>query len=363
MKKLIISIFAIFPLLANAADYSAIYSQCPQVTGTQMLDAALVEKALNQYKQLEAQNEAEYNRINVALSAAQSAPKPQQPKMSASQKQATMAAGQDMMAALAAAGITPDKMAKMSEEELMAAVMPIIAQKSGLTTEEMQAMAGMSDKQAEAYVMGNKDRMNRMQNSDLAQYGIQESEGPSVNEADYDKLQRIQELMDQIGIVLNNREIMVLNGQMDVFHSKENEQYQPYEDRVSVIEHELYGKVDKISNGTAIKTPAFAYGYFDRMNAIADEYNRIAISQWDKLFTKTLTQLRNDLQKNLPLYMESMNLYNSITDPYVKSLAAPLVMNPAVYTLLMQYIDLQTKRLEGRPYVHYTAPETMGGMG
>lgn len=363
MKKLIISIFAILPLLASAADYSAIYNQCPQVTGTQILDAAYAEKSLEQYKQLEAQNDAEYQRINATLSAAQSAPKPKQPQMSASQKQATMAAGQDMMAALVAAGLTPEKMAKMSEEELMAAMMPVIAQKSGLTTEEMQAMAGMSDKQAEAYVMGNKDRMNRMQNSDLAQYGVKEFEGPSVNDEDYDKMQRIQELMNQIQFSFNALELMTIDGQMDAFQSKEMEQYQPYEDRVFAIEHELDIRVDKISNGTAIKTPSFAYAYFDRMNAVADEYNRMAISQWDKIFTATLAKLQSDLKKYLPIYMECMNLYNSITDPYVKSLAAPQVMNPAIYNLLSQYIGLQIKRLEGRPYRHYVAPDMMGGMG
>ncbi|MCQ2345849.1 MAG: hypothetical protein MJZ82_03680 [Paludibacteraceae bacterium] len=363
MKKLYLAVVAMLPLLAMAADYSTIYNQCPQVTGAQMLDAAFVEKSLNLYKQLEAQNEAEYQRINASLSAVQSAPRPKQPQMSASQKQATMAAGKDMMAALQAAGITPDKLAQMSEEEIMAIAMSVVAQKSGLTTEEMQAMAGMSDKQAEAYVKGNKDRMNRMQNSDFAQYGIQEMDGPSVNEADYDKWQRIQQLIEQIQISYNEREIMVLEGQLNEFHSKELEQYRPYEDRVSVIEHELYGKVDAISQGTAIKTPAFAQSYFDRMNAVADEYNRMAIPQWDKLFTATLAKLRSDLQKNLPIYMESMDLYNSITDPYVKSMAAPLVANPAVYRLLMQYIDLQTKRLEGRPYYHYSVPEMMGGMG
>lgn len=363
MKKLVIAIACVLPLMANAVDYATIFSQCPQLTGTQMLDAALVEKSLDQYKQLESQNEAEYSRINAMLSAAQSAPKPQQPKMSASQKQATMAVGRDMMAALQAAGITPDKMAQMSEEEIMAVVIPLIAQKSGLTTEEMQAMAGMSDQQSEAYVKGNKDCMNRMQHSEWAQYGIQESEGPSVNDADYDKVQRIQELMGQIQISTNALDMMMLEGQLNAYQSQESEQYQPYEDRVLAIEHELAVKIDQISNGTAIKTPAFAYGYFDRMNAVADEYSRAFTPQWDQLFTATLAQLHNDLQQYMPVYMECMSLYNSITDPYVKSLAAPRVANPAVYNLLMQYISLQIKRLEGIPYHHYNVPEMMGGMG
>lgn len=385
MKRFFICAIALISIttLAKAeSDYAPIYNGLPKVTNEQLAkpeaNAALIETAQKQLAQKQAAINDVMMRIGEKTNQArQKLEQIRQKNMpNEGQMQAAQAIGGDMMAAFAAAGITPDKMAKMSEEELMAVLLPIVAQKNGLTPQELQAMQGMSDKQAEAY-MKQGNRAQRMQNSEYGSKYSQTMQGMNelynISQEDYDKIDQIKALEEQINAdnFGADQKPMYYQDRMNVFTLKEDlktlfeKQYEP---RIEALMQELNARIEKepawkTAGGNGIKMPAYGKDYYAKINAIVDEYNKAVVDRWDAAVMKEINPLVSDLEAKFKLYNQMENICKTLATEDARLMAAQNMNQVGISTLLIYYVNMLNTRLEAPTMGYYQMPEYVGGMG
>lgn len=385
MKQFLLSAVALISIWTMAkaeSAYETIFNNLPNVSNEQLATPDINEERVQAAR---AQLEASINAANIEmdrqgrqLQAANTYIQQQHEKMkpTQAQMQAAQAIGGDMMAALAAAGISPAQMAKMSDDEIAAILMPLIAQKTGLSTQEMQAMQGMTDAQAEAY-MRQGDRAKRAQNSEYgSQYGQTMqgmNQGFNISEEDDAKLDQIIELAEQIN---ENIPVTILN--LQNFENQLNlpglkneldqifeQQYQP---RIEAIINEFYERVSKepawkTAGGNGMPTPAYGKEYYAKVNAVVDEYNTMAVNRWNEALSTQLNAISTELSTKFQLCNQKQNIYKSIASKDVQAMASQRMNESGVHTLLTIYINMLATRLEAPVKYHYTMPTTVGGMG
>lgn len=383
MKRELVSICSLLLFLgaANAESYEATYNKLPNLSKEQLAKPASNEAAISSaQKQYKAATEAVGNEQmsqNKRREAAQKATikTAEKNKPTKAQMQASQAIGNDMMSALAEAGISPEKMAQMSEEELMAVLMPVIAKKNGLTPEEMKAMQGMSDKEAEAY-MKKGTRAKRVQNSEYAQYSQPMNgmgKGIEISDADNAKIDKIIQLDEQIENDENNVSSTIQTtfsrlNKVEFAEEMDKLFNQTYSPRIDAILKELYARVEKEKGatnvgGNGVKMPAYGKDYYAKVNAIVDEYNQEVVNRWEAKLSKEITAIQNELKQKFPLCAEMEKTYDSLSSEEAKSVAAQKMSQTNVYLLMSYYIKLLESRLEAPTRQYYEMPTHIGGMG
>lgn len=380
MKKTLFSMGAILLMygITRAQTYESVYRSLPFISTEKLVhvdeNTDLIEQTQHQYEDafntisnimMEEGNKMSHARARIQQ--VQTSNRPTQ-----AQQQASMAIGQDMMAALAAAGVDFSKLDKMSEEEIAAILMPAIAQKNGLTVEEMQAMQGMSDKEAEAY-MKQKGRAERVKNSEYAQYApAMQDMKPALNisDADYAKIDQIKVLSDRINEDANTSNMYESLSREEFNLTREmEEQYEKtYQPRIDAIMQEFVERINqepawKTTGGNGIKTPAYGKDYYARMNAVIEEYNRACIAKWEKSCQKDVETSKKMVETQLTLYEQREKIFNTLTSEDAKNVAQEQMSSNGIHSYIMFIINYQQKRLSLPLKYHYTMPEYFGGMG
>lgn len=380
MKRILLSVCSVLLIcgLVNAESYEAIYKKLPSISAEQLSqhesNKNAIENAAFQLKTAEQAVDGEMMVRGQMMQKANDAIKKSQEKNKPTkqQTQVSMAVAGDLMAALAAAGITPDQMAKMSDDEIAAILMPVVAQKNGLTTAEMQKMQGMSDAEANAY-LSQGDRASRVKNSEYGKYGDtlkDMGKGLDISDADYKKIDELLEMDEKIESNDASQALITKFNSInkEVFEVEMEKLFaDKYEGRINSILSDLYDRAykeygTKVS-GEGIKMPAYGKEYYSKVNALIDEYNKEVVDMWESKIGEITTPLKSTLDEKFTICAESEKLYASLTSDDAKHMATKTQMQTSVATLLRYYIQLLDMRLQAPTRNHYEMPTAIGGMG
>lgn len=368
MKKTLILLLMAMPMLAFATDFQTIYNSQPaKPTSAQLViaDNPAVQAAMQQYNAMQQAVGEEVSRVmQLAQQAAIANEKRAKsaPKMNAQQTQVVGNVMGDMMGALAAAGVSMEDLAKMSDDEIAAILMPTMAQKTGLSDAEMRKLQGMSDREAEAYVKAHPEMASRVQNSEYGQYG-QTMKGLEVREtisdADMLKIEQMQANFESAASVnLPEHQIQYMG-----VRSWLSENYDKlvdaasYEARISSIFSELQDRYLKeglfSGKGGPATAPAYTKDYYARINQIVDEYNAALVKEWLAKVDPEIQKEEQALKPLMALYTENLNLYAALTSDDAKSRATSFLTPISVRASMEQYIDLLKLRCEVPVKEHY----------
>lgn len=362
-------------MTAIAQDYRATYNKLPKLKRDELYDSLKVAHAKDAYKNGEEALEVRHNEWQTILTENLSnASNIKTPKMTDAQRQATAAIGGDMMGALQAAGISLEQASKMSDEELMQIIMPLMAQKTGLTPEEMARMQGMSDKEVERYVKSNPEMAKRVQNSQYAQYGqtfqgIQSEEFSDEDSKIIDRLSEINEMISERASEYGREKMSFtyIERKMELLGEKFDEEFrEKYQVKIDEQLHQLYEKMDAMhaqKDWNAIKTPVYAKEYFDSMNVVVAQFNHYLIPKWEAELAPTLQMIEKEYNKNIGLYEEWARLYNSLSSETAKSIMATPTVENLIYMILVDYARIQKLRLAVPVCARIPIPEKIGGQG
>lgn len=380
MKKIFTSLCSILLCgMLSAQSYEVIFWSLPTISNEQLIhydanEAAIeaartqCKKALEQADAVSMRQGAEFQKAQQRLEKSMEQNQPNQAQM-----QASMTVAGDMMKALQEAGITPEQMEKMSEEELAAILMPTIAQKTGLSEEELKKMQSMSDKQAEAY-MKQGNRAQRVQSSEYGQYGdVMKDMKPAldITDADYEKIDLIDGLREQLENMdaLDRLRTTMMSQSRFEFDDASRDLYAAdYEPRIQAILDKLYARIEqepawKTSKGNGIPMPVYGNEFYSNANQLIDEYNREVVTRFENIVGNDMAAIKAALLDGFAICREQEKVYNTLTTEDAKAMAMKHMSQYKVYSLLRDYISVLQLRLNLNHVNHLEMPKVVGGMG
>jgi hypothetical protein len=176
------------------------------------LSSAMTQHVADTEKQLKAKTGKSIAEIQSMSSAEQEALGKKMQQQALKDVEQRMAGAQQQMAAAGMGNISLADMQNMSEDQLMAKM----AGNTGLTVEEMKALEGMNDKQAEAY-MKQGDRMQRFMNSSAGKAAANAPVNSSENQFDLSEAE-----MNALQTAPQEQQKFVERvGEMDKLHARE----------------------------------------------------------------------------------------------------------------------------------------------
>lgn len=374
MKKSTTFVLTMMSMMVFAQTPRAFYNQ---VSSYPTADQLLSEQVRNQkdadYQQVLNQLEEASNQAIARVQAAMVATRNQAGVISgasAKQKQARQEMGNNMMQLIQEAGIPMEQLATMSEEEIEALLMPMLAKNAGFSQSEVEKLSKMSDREAEAYMRSHPDMMSRAQNSRIAQMAKEAGmEGTSeTEEQDMERMNRIMEI--NIQVTENAQQLYFTSAQGETaVENFDKKVVQPYYDRIMAIQDECWQRVDKESPAyyyDELPAPAYVKTYYDRMNAIVKEANVAIAREWCKLQDQPLQAIGGEIEKLLPLYDEQLQLREAIIDATVRDHADVNMIEGRLLDAVREYVKTLKRRLEFPQLETYEAPKTYvpgGGIG
>lgn len=360
MKKIILACALACPLVLSAQiNFQQFVAQLPAMpTAEQIAAQSPTVEAQARYEKLNNDLLAAHQRNITQLDQAQRAMAAQlqkQPKPTAQQQQAMQAVSGDMMAMLAQSGIPMEKLATMSDEEIMAVLAPMMAQKMGLTEQELIALQGMSDKQAEAYIIGNADRKARAQNSEYAQkYGqtVQgmPQGGAQISDAESAIIDQIAKIEDR-RVAMNEaftrqtEKIAMMPAALKAVEKAFPFENSNYEQRVAQIQEELNARLRKDNTIGAGEMASYEPAYLERMNAVINEYNVELAKRYTAKLQPLVDETKRNMDASLKLYNEALALYNKL-GATAKAAAASKMINLSPFSAINDHVNVLQKRLE-----------------
>lgn len=366
MKKSITLVLAMMSMMVFAQTPRAFYNQ---VSSYPTADQLLSEQVRNQkdadYQQVLNQLEETSNQAIARVQAATMATRNQVGVISgasAKQKQARQEMGNDMMQMIQELGIPMEQLATMSEEEIEALLMPMLAKNAGFSQSEVEKLSKMSDREAEAYMRSHPDMMSRAQNSRIGQMaqaaGMQGTS--ETEEQDMERINRIMEI--NIQVTENAQQVFIMSAQGETaVENFDKKVVQPYYDRIRAIHDECWQRVDKESPSyyyDELPAPAYVKTYYDRMNAIVKEANVAIAREWCKLQDQPLQAIGGEIEKLLPLYDEQLQLREAIIDATVRDHADVNMIEGRLLDAVREYVKTLKRRLEFPQLETYEAPKT-----
>ncbi len=377
MKKTLLFLVALLPMAVTAETYQQIYQAVQQPLSVEQIvsDQPVVSQIVAKYDEaikevidenvrlnkLGAQNINEWKNFLASRS-----------KSSQQQQQVNMEVTGDVMSMLAKAGISMDKLATMSEDEIMAALAPQMQSKTGLTPEEMQMFSKMNDQQIEAYAKAHPDVLARLQNSPYAQkYGFLQNELSGSNAAmltahDEQSVERIRVIVDEeIPVIVPNfttdyhqqmQEETAINNTL-----KEAADLLPkYDEQSMAIMDEFldrFVKTNPFEKATAVPAPSYMQSYVDRANAVIKEGNTAAVKMLEAKIQPMIDRDKAIVEKLLVKFNEIMKLYDGMDEDKGRWAVGQFIMRAEVYTYLLRYLQEEKKRLEVAQTDYYVMPK------
>lgn len=380
MKKLFIFVVALLPTLAMAENLQQVYKSlvrpsAQQIAAQETSGKNAINAAEANYQTAKQKLDADYVSCQQEVARVQQVMREyaaNRKKPTQAQVQATGAIAGDMMSALAAAGISMEDVAKMSDEEIMAILAPTMAQKTGLSQTELEKLSKMSDREAEAYMKAHPEMIARAQNSQYGQYG-QAMQGsanstPELSDADAAKLERIEAISEQLQDMEDKSSINVLTSQglfrqIESYKTTLEAQFvsNGYAKRID----DIYKELDKRyaadglygGKGGPATVPEYTKSYIARVNKLIEEYNTQVTNQWVNEIQKHVDMLDNELKARFSLYLERINLYNGIKSDYAKGMCAHYLTSLGERSKMNMLVELLEKRLEAPVKFLHAVPE------
>lgn len=367
MKKSIITLLLITPLMTMADDFKEIYNNLPTApTPAQIVDGGnSLESAIKAYDESIDAVMEHSTEINRELSSDMDKHRNtmvNRPKATKEQKQASAAITGDIMTALANAGISMEDAATMSDEQLMQILMPTVAQKTGLTEAEMRKLESMTDAQAEAYLKSHPDMVRRMQGSEYGAYSktfTQNEDVEEMTEGDEKRLNELEKLHAE-ALLAETKENTLTDELIQLRDMDKNIiDNEPYEKRVSTILTELTDRYEKDGlyggKGGPAKAPAYTKSYYDRANEVIKEQNQAIAREWCSRIEASLKQIEPTVKAMIERSHKAEELHNSMETDMGRAMSGQYIIPTLNAGLLTQYITTLKQRTDA-PLVDYLEP-------